>query len=227
MRPLMTKHLSTEEAAEALGVQINTLKSWLGLFPVKPGLDQSGRLRFGTQDMAVLGSIKQMRDQGRSYDTIRDAIAPPAPEPEPEPEPELEPPPSAFGPDTYSPSDAASELDPAEILANLVATLPALADEGDPEPVRGAPWTPAEPISCGSGGREEMSRAIAESVALAVANQTELAEKYARAAHRIGELEATLRAVEAERDRLTSEIKLLAAPRPRARWSWLGPLLGQ
>lgn len=51
------------------------------------------------------------------------------------------------------------------------------------------------PLSCDA-------QEIRDAVTRAIADQTDLAERYARAAHRVGELEATVRGVEAERDRL-------------------------
>lgn len=60
------------------------------------------------------------------------------------------------------------------------------------------------PLSCDA-------QEIRDAVTQAIADQTDLAERYARAAHRVGELEATVRAVEAERDRLA-----LAADRAEA-----------
>ncbi|MEB3197152.1 MAG: hypothetical protein VKP62_08095 [Candidatus Sericytochromatia bacterium] len=59
--------------------------------------------------------------------------------------------------------------------------------------------------------RELVSQAVAQAVRL----ETELAEKYARATHRIGELEERTRTLEAERDRLVSE---LAQYRIVSRW---------
>lgn len=43
-------------------------------------------------------------------------------------------------------------------------------------------------------------------VTRAIADHTELAERYARAAHRVGELEATVRAVEADRARIEAAL---------------------
>jgi AraC-like DNA-binding protein len=54
------------------------------------------------------------------------------------------------------------------------------------------------PLSCDA-------QEIRDTVARAIADQTDLAERYARAAHRVGELEATVRAVEADRDRLAEQ----------------------
>jgi len=47
---------------------------------------------------------------------------------------------------------------------------------------------------------------IREAVMQAIAQQTDLAERYARAAHRVGELEATVRAVEVDRDRIKAAL---------------------
>lgn len=63
--------------------------------------------------------------------------------------------------------------------------------------------------------------AVAVRLVEAMKNENDLAEKYARAAHRIGELEATLKAVEADRERITSErdkALQLAAPQVKPWW---------
>lgn len=73
---------------------------------------------------------------------------------------------------------------------------PDMGDRGD-----GRPGTVTlAPVS--SDGHD-----LREAVAQAIAEQTALAERYAVAAHRVGELEATTRAVEAERDRLARELE--------------------
>jgi hypothetical protein len=66
---------------------------------------------------------------------------------------------------------------------------------------------------------------IVEAVTTAIANQTELAERYARATYEIGELRATTKALEADRDRVLAElaeaktkIMLLEAPTARPWW---------
>lgn len=61
------------------------------------------------------------------------------------------------------------------------------------------------------------AREIRDVVAEAIADQTELAERYARAAHRVGDLEATTRAVEAERDKLTQDLEQARAELAQAR----------
>lgn len=58
---------------------------------------------------------------------------------------------------------------------------------------------------------------LREAVTQAIAEQTALAEKYAVAAHRVGELEATTRAVEAERDKLTRDLEQARAELTQAR----------
>lgn len=67
--------------------------------------------------------------------------------------------------------------------------------------------------------------AVTASVVQAIQGQTEQGEKYARATYRVGELEATVKALEAERERLAGEladarqqIALLAAPKPARPW---------
>ena len=64
--------------------------------------------------------------------------------------------------------------------------------------------------------------ALLAQVVEAIAGQTDLAEKYARAAHQIGTLEERTRGLELERDRLAGELAaaraLLAAPKPAPWW---------
>lgn len=66
------------------------------------------------------------------------------------------------------------------------------------------------PVSCDA-------QEIRDTVARAIADQTDLAERYARAAHRVGELEATVRAVEADRDRLAEQAAQTQADLAQAR----------
>lgn len=53
---------------------------------------------------------------------------------------------------------------------------------------------------------DELAAIVTASVVQAIQAQSEQAERYARATYRVGELEATVRAVEADRDRLASEL---------------------
>lgn len=78
----------------------------------------------------------------------------------------------------------------------------------------------------GVGSKALVAEVVAEVVAV-IRGENEQAEKYARATHRIGELEERVRALEAERERLGGElaeakdkILLLEAPKARGWWPW-------
>ncbi len=68
-----------------------------------------------------------------------------------------------------------------------------------------------------AGDGRDLAALVASFVVEAVKAENELGEKYARAAHRIGELEATTRGLEAERDRLAGELAEAKAERDQAR----------
>ena len=60
--------------------------------------------------------------------------------------------------------------------------------------------------------------ALVAQVIEAIRSENDLAEKYARAAHRMGELEATLRERERELAEAREKIALLEAPKPTRPW---------
>ena len=74
--------------------------------------------------------------------------------------------------------------------------------EPGPSPALGQPGAEPEPGSnralTQGGLAETVAAAAAAAVEAAIGRETELAEKYARAAHRIGELEATVRGLEGQ-----------------------------
>lgn len=71
-----TRRLSTKEAAETVGVSPNTLKSWLKDLPIAPERDGAGNFRFDDRAIDVLTAVKNLRGDGRSYETIRRVISP-------------------------------------------------------------------------------------------------------------------------------------------------------
>lgn len=161
----MSDRLSTAEASEATGIPQPTIKHWLGQgLPIPAEKDSAGRWRFGADALAVLRAVKQLREQDRTFDTIRRRI-----------DPEL--------------SDSSSSLG-------------------------GESSTDERPLTIDERELNTDERTLAESLAAAVVPQlvqaleaqNAQAEKYARATYEIGELRATLKATEAERDRLNAEL---------------------
>jgi DNA-binding transcriptional MerR regulator len=130
------RRLSTQEAAAHVGASPNTVKSWVRDLGLAPARDEAGRHRWDDRAIAALQAVKDLRDEGRSYDTIRRLITP-------------------------------------------VDGLGGRADE------------------------DRLAWAIAEAVGHVVAGlvraESDLAEKYARVNYELGELRATVRALERER----------------------------
>lgn len=185
----MTERLTTAAAAEAIGVPITTLKGWLSQVPVPTERDTAGRRRFPPEALEVLEVVKELRDAGRTFETIRRRV------------------PSVDHPAPDERETKESETGP--MNAERQANDRRAAD------VR------------------ELAGLVAAAVADVVKAENELAEKYARATYEIGELRATTRGLEAERDRLAGELAevkadrdqaraLLAAPAPRPWWKVWG-----
>jgi DNA-binding transcriptional MerR regulator len=152
------KPLSTKEAAERIGVNPNTLKSWIKTLPINPERDGAGNYRFNERALEVLEAIKGLRLDKRTNETIRRYITTDHPE----------------------------------------VTQQSPLDE------------------------QRITQVITDSITQAIAIQTDLSEKYARAAHRIGELEATLREREAPLAEAREKILLLEAPKVRPWWKLWG-----
>jgi DNA-binding transcriptional MerR regulator len=75
----MSERITAAEAADALGVHHNTIKHWIAHLPIPAEKDSAGRWRFGPEAVEVLKAIKELRDQDRSFDTIRVRIDKQAP----------------------------------------------------------------------------------------------------------------------------------------------------
>lgn len=84
-------------------------------------------------------------------------------------------------------------------------------DGTEPERVPNVNGAQPEPAPAADRG------AFLAQVVEVVANQTDLAERYARAAHQIGTLEERTRGLELERDRLAGELAEVKAERDQAR----------
>jgi DNA-binding transcriptional MerR regulator len=72
----MTHTMSSTEAAEHLGVPPSTIKNWAVRLPVPSWVDAEGTRRFPADALAVLETVKRMREDERSYATIRRTIEP-------------------------------------------------------------------------------------------------------------------------------------------------------
>ena len=70
------RRLSTQEAALAVGASPNTVKSWVRDLGLAPPRDEAGRHRWDENALAALRAVKDLREQGRSYDTIRKVMTP-------------------------------------------------------------------------------------------------------------------------------------------------------
>lgn len=77
--PTPTAALSSNEAAERLGVSPSTIKNWAVRLPVPSWVDAEGTRRFPDEALAILETVKEMRDAERSYATIRRTIDPTGP----------------------------------------------------------------------------------------------------------------------------------------------------
>ena len=67
---------SPTEAAEHLGVSPSTVKNWAVRLPVPSFVDDDGTRRFPAEALAMLALVKRLRDEERSYATIRRVIEP-------------------------------------------------------------------------------------------------------------------------------------------------------
>jgi DNA-binding transcriptional MerR regulator len=107
--------LTTTEAADRLGVPPTTLKTWLSMLPVPQGTDSRGRRRLDDESIAVLETVKHLRDEDCGYATIRRRIGPVADESPVETA--SSPPPT--GPETV----ISPPFDTSAIVAEVVAAI--------------------------------------------------------------------------------------------------------
>lgn len=75
----MSDRLTTTEAADALGVHESTIKNWCSVLPIPADKDNRGRWRFDERALEVMHAIKDLREDGRSNESIRVIIAPETP----------------------------------------------------------------------------------------------------------------------------------------------------
>lgn len=177
----MSERLSTAEAAQALGVHVNTVKHWIGQVQIPAEKDNAGRWRFSPEALEVLQAIKELRGQDRSFETIR------------------------------------RRIDKRPLGDRQAGEQPELSDRlaGDKQPPSLDPHALAETLTT----------AITPQIVDALASQTSLAEKYAKAAHQIGRLEAEVEYLKTrlgeareENGQLADKVRLLEAPKSQRPW---------
>jgi DNA-binding transcriptional MerR regulator len=205
---MMDETRTLTRVADDMGIPANTIKTWLHQMDFIPAAkDSAGRWRFNDEAAAVLGEIQALRLEGCTLNTVRRRLN---------------------GRRTI---DEHSIAGVPEVISDDHQ-----ADDWEGDEHRStADERPTNITMCPQFGPD--TAAIVEAVTAAIVGQTDMAEKYARAAHRIGELEATVKAVEgerdrdrqtleAERDRLVGELAaaraLLSAPAARSWWKWWG-----
>jgi len=67
---------SSSEAAEQIGVSPSTIKNWVVRLPVPFSTDGEGTKRFAPEALQLLETVKRLREDERSYATIRRVIGP-------------------------------------------------------------------------------------------------------------------------------------------------------
>ena len=188
----MSERLSTAEASQETGIPEPTIKNWIGRLPIPAEKDSAGRWRFGPEALDVLRAIKELRDEDRTFETIRRRIG------EPEMSAEL----SSANPGSSEDNPRLHHDEPAVSLDER-----RLADE--------------------------LAGAITPQLVEALKANNDLAEKYARAAHQIGQMEERVAnlttQLNADRDRhvqeleaARAEIAQLKAPALRPWWKLWG-----
>ncbi len=186
--------LTSQEVAERIGVSMSTLKNWAVRLPVPSTLGPDGSRVFPPEALAVLEAVKHLREEERSYATIRRTINPA----------EGEPPATAPGDGSgvANASPAVAEVvapvgappEALESMDSMQLAVPAIAALVEPNPT-----ALADP-----GGPD---LAVVMARVLEVLNeQSALSESYASARQRVGELEMALRLAHDDRVRLQAEL---------------------
>jgi hypothetical protein len=164
-----TPPLSAEGVGRTLDVPGSTVKLWLSTFQVPGARKNSRGWQIDDEGLAVLEAIKGLRDAGAGNETIRRKLPMPT---------------ETIGEEQPLAATVDSQRQPA----------PTVPDDEPERQTAGeaavAVW--AEPVI----DQHQLAAAVTEAVTKAIVQQTELAEKYARVAHRVGELEAKLSARE-------------------------------
>lgn len=115
----MSDRLTTTEAADALGVHESTVKNWCGVLPIPADKDNRGRWRFDERALNVMRTIKSLRDDGRSNESIRVIIAPETPS---ELEATASPAPSERQAEAPQPGGNSTSTVDVDLMANALAS---------------------------------------------------------------------------------------------------------
>lgn len=196
--------LSTKDVAVELGVPLGTVKRWVDEAGVPVAKDSAGARRFGPEGVEALRRVQELLGEGRHMKSIRVILAPAG-------GPESSPIPVRVQPELPTGLDRAEPESP-----NLTIQF-----EPEPGPVPARAQPDLEEVAAAVG------RQVTEHLVDVLRRETALAEKYARATHLVGQLEATVAARDADLARITSELaearKLLTPPPVPCPWwrRWL------
>lgn len=192
----MSNMLSTKEAATELGVPLGTLKRWVDELPIPLEKDAAGARRYGPEALEVLRRVAELRQDDRHFESIRVIINPSQ---------------TADGPG-LSPDLGAGQ--PANRIVTSAENTgpgpsqPAISDRAEP-----GPSVQEVAATVGDAIVERVGRELSE----VLRRENDMAEKYARAGHRIGELEATLKARDERLELLAAELAEVKADRDQVR----------
>jgi chromosome segregation ATPase len=175
------RDMTLAEAAAAVEVPESTLKRWLQSMPgLATRKDGRGAWRFNAGAVEAIKRVKALRDSDRAIDSIRVILGPLA-------------------------------GDIPEVSAQQSTTERSMSETQSMAEAESAERTAGERVASDERAASDLDLAylvatlrqeLTEATAAAVAEQTDLAEKYARAAHQIGKLEAQLEAAQADGRRL-------------------------
>ncbi|MEB3196019.1 MAG: MerR family transcriptional regulator [Candidatus Sericytochromatia bacterium] len=207
--------LSTPEASKALGIPVHVISYWLGQIPYPAEQDENGEWRLTPEALSVLQTVKELKEQNHSMETIRRMVrelvdTPPPPPPSPErpssrhsassPAPRLEKPAARSAPlesplpRVESPSGGAPTTQApaaqAESTASAAASRKPAAPRQQTAAVPQKSPAPLAPPTIPAGDAGAIASYVARAVAEAVRQETVLSHRYAHAAHQIGKLEA-------------------------------------
>lgn len=184
----MSESLTTRQAAEALGISARTLRQWLRTIPLSVTQDEGGEYRLTRSDLERLSLIRAWRASGKSLRELRERVLDHRAR-------KVE-------------AERAAER-PAPSLAPVDSTSELNTESGEPDAV---PVDSQLEPRAGSVAHDiqTLVQALVPAVTSAIREDMQRAERFAQLAHRVGELEATLR----ERDRELGETRLRLAEAP-------------
>ncbi|MEB3285020.1 MAG: helix-turn-helix domain-containing protein [Candidatus Sericytochromatia bacterium] len=68
---MSNERLSTPEASKALGIPVHVISYWLGQIPYPAEQDENGQWRLTPEALSVLQTVKELKEQNHSMETIR------------------------------------------------------------------------------------------------------------------------------------------------------------